>query len=197
MRSLAAIDLELSVPFNGTFAGRGQYQLFRVQLADARPLRIDLDDAAAANRHELYVRMGSPPTRSSFQFQSTAVAADQRIIVPMAAPGDWYVLVYTESAAALSNFSLLATAKPLFIDRVTPNRVSDGAEAVLTVSGAGFTGGTKVQLVGRTTLRSRALSKFTRPSGSPFASQRTRCRRTCIRCESLCPMTRRLNSRAR
>ena len=70
----------------------------------ASPLRIDLDDSAAGNRNELYVRLGTPPTRSDSQYQSAAPAADQRVVVPLAAPGDWYVLVYTESAAAPSNF---------------------------------------------------------------------------------------------
>jgi RHS repeat-associated protein len=147
LRSLSAIDLTLGTPFDGTLAGSGQYQLFRVSVANASPLRIDFDDSAAGNRNELYVRSNTPPTRSVFQFQSAAPAADQRIVVPMAAPGDWYVLVYTELAAALSNFRLTVAAAPVFLNEVTPDRVGDTAETVLTLTGAGFTSGTAVELI--------------------------------------------------
>src|SRR5207249_1261524 len=113
----------------------------------ATPLRFDLDDSAAGNRNELYVRQGTPPTRSEAQYQSAAPAADQRVVVPLAAPGDWYALVYTESAAALSTFSLLATTTPVVLGGVTPNRVGTAAETVLTVTGAGFAAGMAVELV--------------------------------------------------
>src|SRR5262249_4893245 len=39
-------DLSLGVPFNGTFAGSGQVQLFRVSVPASSPLQIDLQDAA-------------------------------------------------------------------------------------------------------------------------------------------------------
>src|SRR5262245_49533607 len=128
-------------------AGRGQFQLFRVQVLNPTPLLIRLDDGAAGHRNELYVDLGTAPTRSSAGYQSVAAAADQRVTVPLAAPGTWYVLVYSEAVPALGGFRLTATASPLLLSEVTPNRLSDGAESVLSVTGAGFRTGTAVELV--------------------------------------------------
>src|SRR5262249_52608857 len=141
--SQGAIDLPLNVPFHGTIAGSGQFQLFRVQFLEPTPLLVRLDDTAADHRNELYVNLGSAPTRSSVRYQSTDATADQRVTVPLAAPGTWYVLVYSEAAPGPSSFQLLATGSPVLVSNVTPDRLGTATESVLSLTGAGFEAGTK------------------------------------------------------
>jgi len=151
MRSLNAIELTLGTPYNGTLGGNGQYQLFLVKTFTATSLAASIDRTGSGNDVvliETYVRMGTPPTRSEAQFESTTPGSGQRIVIPVAAPGDWYVLVYTVSAPPQTNFRLIVSAEPIVLGQVTPNRVGAGAETVLAVTGAGFAAGTVVELVG-------------------------------------------------
>src|SRR5262249_2530029 len=64
-----------------------------------------------------------------------------------ASPGTWYVMLYSRSAPAPSNFSLLALSNPIFLDSVSPNSYATNQTATLTVSGSGFLPGTHVTLV--------------------------------------------------
>jgi RHS repeat-associated protein len=127
--------------------GPGQYQLFRVRVIGATPLALTLQDEAADHRNEVYVRMGTPPSRSEWSFRATDPAAGQRFVVPLAAPGEWYVLVYTAAAGTPGPFRLTASLDPVVLDRITPDRVAGGTETVLTVTGGGFTPETTVELV--------------------------------------------------
>lgn len=145
--SASAIDLTLNAPYNGTLAGGGQFQLFRVQIPAPTPLIINLEDSAAGHRNELYLRLGAVPTRSDFSYQAKTPAAGQRLLVPAAAPGTWYALVYSETVPAPGPFRLTATASPIVVDGVTPARLGTAADGVLSVTGAGFIAGTTVQLV--------------------------------------------------
>src|SRR5439155_27173459 len=65
---------------------------------------------------------------------------------PPGRPGDWYALVYTESAATPGAFQVTATTAPVVLGGVTPDRVGIAAETVLTVTRAGFTAGAAVEL---------------------------------------------------
>jgi RHS repeat-associated protein len=143
--SLTISNLSLNTPYNGTVSGSGQSQLFRVQVTAATPLRFTFDDTNADNRHELYISHVISPSRSVFQFQ--AVGTDPEILVPLASPGVWNVLVYSDAVPAPGAFSLTATARPILINGVTPGQLSNAAESILTVTGAGFVLGTTVQLV--------------------------------------------------
>src|SRR5262249_51954281 len=62
-------------------------------------------------RKELYAKSGPPPPRpDSDSPSSPAGAADQDLLVPGAAPGTWYLLVYGTSVPAPSAYTLLAQA---------------------------------------------------------------------------------------
>jgi RHS repeat-associated protein len=142
------VDLALGTPFAGTSVGSGQAQLFRVTLPEASPLLVTLDDSSANNRNELYAKLGSPPTRGDYHYRfSTPASADQTILVPMATPGTWYILVYSEAVPSPGSFTLLAADSEIFLTSVTPDRHGNSAPATLTLSGAGFVAGTSVALV--------------------------------------------------
>ena len=108
-------DLTLGTAYTGTLVGSGQAQLFRVNVPAGQQLRVVLDDSAGSNRNELYAQFGAPPTRADFQFRAAAASADQQLFVPSAAPGTWYVLLYSEAVPAPGTFTLTATAGDIFL----------------------------------------------------------------------------------
>jgi RHS repeat-associated protein len=142
------IDLSLGTPYFGSVAGRGQAQLFRVNLPVAEPLRFRLDGSAIADQNELYVKFGATPTRADYDYRYTASAsADQEILVPLATPGAWYVLVYAAAVPSPpSSYTLTAEVADVFLIEVSPPRQGNQADATLTLTGAGFQPGTTVTL---------------------------------------------------
>jgi RHS repeat-associated protein len=140
-------ELTLGTPHAGNLVGSGQAQLFRVTIAAGQQFRVVLDDSAAGNRNELYARLGAPPTRADFQYRATAASADQELFVPNAAPGTWYLMLYSPAVPAPGTFTLTATANDIFLDGVTPDRHGNGTDMVLTLTGAGFDRSTVVELV--------------------------------------------------
>jgi len=139
--------LALDVIHEGTLAGSGQAQLFRVTVLETKPMLIALDDASSENHNELYVRYGAPPTRGHFDYRSsTPAAADQEILVAPATVGEWYVLVYASHVPTSGSYTLLASVSDLFLQSVTPDHHSTLADAVLTLTGAGFNSTTAVEL---------------------------------------------------
>ena len=140
--------LALGTTYAGSLPGSRTAQLFKVTLAEAKKLLVKLDDASSADHNELYLKFGSPPTRSDFQYKFDApAAADQEILVPSAPAGDWFILVFGESVPNPSTFTLLATDGELFISKVTPDRGAANADLTLTITGAGFDSSTTVKLV--------------------------------------------------
>jgi len=143
------IDLTLGTPYSGQWAGSGQAQLFRVSISPSMPARIVLNDNSSANSNELYVRLGSPATRAEYDYRfSDPSAADQQVMIQMAAAGTWYILIYSANAPQPGGFTLLAAAADLLLTSVTPDRAGTGADVHLTLVGAGFVAGTQVELVG-------------------------------------------------
>src|SRR5438045_6998906 len=113
-------ELTFGTPFTGTLTAGGCAQLFRVPVAETQALSIVLDAASSAGHNELYAKIGSPPTRSDYQFASfTPGAVDQSLLVPAAAPADWFILVYGEAVPEPASFTLLARAADVFVNSVT------------------------------------------------------------------------------
>jgi hypothetical protein len=145
--SVAPTDLALNAPFDGTLAGSGQYQIFRINIATPTPLLVTLDHSVDTEHTELYVSQGSVPLRSSQGLRAVGPGADQQILVPLASPGAWFVIVYAERIASPSPFRLLASAAPLLVSNSTPSQSAANTETVMAISGGGFVPGTTVGLV--------------------------------------------------
>jgi hypothetical protein len=172
MSQTSQTELTLGTAFQGTLAGSGQAQLLRVHVSEAGPLRVDLDDSSPANHNELYVQFGSPPTRSEYAFRSeTPLAPDQSIVVPVAAPGDWYILVYGEAVPQASSFTLVASTTAISLTGVTPDRLGDSTESVLTLAGAGFNGVSAVELVAAGTGMAFPAATFDIPSPAQLTAR--------------------------
>ena len=142
------VDLELSVAYSGTVPGSGHARLFRINLDESSPLFVTLDDAGDGNRSQLSARRGSPPTPEDYDFRSIpAGSADQQLLIPMAAPGMWYVLLYTDYTPSQGAYTLLARASAITLLAVTPEKHGNGADTIIALTGAGFEPPVRVDLV--------------------------------------------------
>src|SRR5262249_51991862 len=84
---------------------------------------------------------------ADFQYSSAdPQQSHQHVLLPQAAAGDWYALVYGEPATVPGQYQLTATTGTLLVAAVTPDHTGDGTDTILTVSGLGFTAGTAVEL---------------------------------------------------
>ncbi|MBX7105905.1 MAG: hypothetical protein K1X57_17610 [Gemmataceae bacterium] len=155
-----------AVPFIGKLTSSGQAELFRIDVPSGNLLNILLNDATDTNRNELYVRLGSPPTRRDFDYSyQSANSADHEIMVPFAAPGKWYILVYGDRVPAPSNVTVLARSAPVLLTNNSPNQGVADPNTKITVTGAGFAVGSKVDLVNGVTVipaNDVSIDSFTR-----------------------------------
>ena len=135
--------------YNGIFIGSGQAQLFTVDVPQAQQFLVSLKDSSTADHIELYAQLGAPPTRSDHQYAATAPGSvDQQLLVPMAAPGIWYILVYAEAvAAAPQDYTLTPSATPVSLTAVFPDHIGNAEDAVLTLAGGGFDSTTTAALM--------------------------------------------------
>ena len=103
-------DLVLGTTHAGTPVGSGQAQLFRVTVPDVKQLQIVLDDASGADRNEVYVRFGAPPTRADYQYRFTTPASAPpggTGLLPYATVNGTEFATYTSSAGIQSYFIAL------------------------------------------------------------------------------------------
>ena len=142
------MPLALGTPYDGTLAGDAEAQLFRVDVPQSQQFLVSLQGISAADHVEVYARFGSPPTRDDTQYAATAPATTgEDVLVPMAAPGTWYILVYAETVGTPpEGFTLTAGVAPMTLASVSPARLGNADDATLTLTGAGFDPATTVSL---------------------------------------------------
>ncbi len=128
-------NLTLGTPYQGTLAGSGQAQLFIVTLANPGALAVELTDTNANDENEVYVSLGTAPTRDTFQYRYTSTGADQTLALA-AQPGTYYILVYNNLVTSPgSNYTFLVQGGPFVLTGSTPGKVGDSQAATLLVSG--------------------------------------------------------------
>jgi RHS repeat-associated protein len=144
----AVAQLNLGTPLTMNIAGSGQSQLFQLNVPQPQQLVVSLTDANSADRNEVYVSQGTPPTRSDYQYKfETPASANQRVSIPSASAGTWYVLVFNENALQTGSFTLKATGGSTFLQSASPARGSTSVDTVITLTGLGFDSTTTVQVV--------------------------------------------------
>jgi RHS repeat-associated protein len=144
----AFYNLPVNTIFSGTLAGDGQAQLFTIAGVQGQSLRLALDDSTNTDQVEMYARLGSAPTRSSYDYCGTAASADQQILIPNTT-GTWYVLLYATQVPDPSPFTLSAAAADLQVMSATPDHYANNAPLTMTITGAGFVVGAGVELIGQ------------------------------------------------
>ncbi len=148
------VDVALNTTFNGTL-NNNEARLFRVDVPAGQVLTLRATDATPTDRIEMYARLASPPTRETFDYRYSALGNDQQIVIPSAAAGSWFVLVYGASVPVASAFTFTPSTALARIASVVPERAGNALPLRITVQGAGFATGTTVELVtadGNTTL---------------------------------------------
>ncbi|MCX6876240.1 MAG: putative Ig domain-containing protein [Verrucomicrobia bacterium] len=146
MEETLPTPLIAGTPFAGYFHGSGQARIFALTLATSMPLLLELMNAGADNQIEFFAKLGAPPTRGDYDYVSDTASSSQRTLIPIAAAGTWYVLVYGDYIPTPGNYTLTATPHEVFLTDLTPALGSSAEEAQLRISGAGFVGGTEVTL---------------------------------------------------
>jgi RHS repeat-associated protein len=148
LQETAETNIVTGAPVNGNFTGSGQAQLFVFKLTNGSPMLINLGNSGVGNVTELYVGFGSPPTRGTYNYHATVGnSSSQQILIPQAVGGTYYVLVYANQITTPGAYTLSVTTSDLFLTSVFPSSLGAGADAVLTLSGAGFDSSTTVQLI--------------------------------------------------
>ena len=67
-------------------------------------LLVTLKDSTSTDVNQVYAKLGSPPTPANYAYEfADGVAASQQLLVPSAAPGTWYILVYSASVPSASS----------------------------------------------------------------------------------------------
>ncbi|MFO0875988.1 MAG: RHS repeat-associated core domain-containing protein [Gemmataceae bacterium] len=147
VRRTSTVELALGTPYSGTLPGNATAHLFRVHIPQGKQFFVTLIDPASADRNELYLKRGVPPTRGDFDYRSATSSSNQSIHVPFATSGDWYILAYGATLPAASTFTLSATATDLLLTDSAPRRLGNAGNTMLALTGAGFVPGTSVSLV--------------------------------------------------
>ncbi len=103
---------------------------------------------AGSLQGEVFVRYGTPPTSSDFDFASANVLEpDRKITLLSPQAGAWYVLVYGRDVAGTnSDVTLKATRQPLGINAVVPSGGSNLGTVSGVLRGSGLTSDTVVTL---------------------------------------------------
>ncbi len=146
MARLTVTDLLIGTPYNGEFAGHGDAQLFRINLTEASPLSINFGGTPNSNV-EVFARNHIPPTRQTFDVRNLKTGWQHQTLIPLAAPGSWYILVRGTNVKAADLLNLQADNASVAIAGVVPERYGANANAMLSLTGAGFVQGTTVELV--------------------------------------------------
>jgi YD repeat-containing protein len=141
-------DLTLGTAYQGSLVGNVQAELFQIAVPQSQGLLLVLKDLSSADQNELYLKFGSLPTRSDYQYRfSNPASANQQILVPVAAAGNWYALLYTDSVPSPSTYTILATTSQIFLTGSTPIHSGTSADTTLTLTGSGFDQTTSVDLI--------------------------------------------------
>ncbi len=162
--------LTLGAATAGTLAQNGA-AYYRVDVRTGDTLVIDFDSAAASGFTELYASFGTMPSRSRADFSAiTPFEQDQRIIVPVARGGTYYILAHgTDVPSGSTPFSLTARTITFGVLDTDYGVAGNAGRATIKITGAKFTGKTTAQLVlGATTLN--AVSYWTSDPSTLYAT---------------------------
>ncbi len=148
MAQTAETNLALGATLTGEFSGNGQAQLFAITVTNGGPLLVTLEQhRRKLIPPNLHVKLGSPPTRGVFDFQSVnSTSANQQILISQAVPGTYYILVYGGYIPTPGNYTIQAEPANLFHTGATSAPGAYNAPLNLTLTGAGFISSTSVQL---------------------------------------------------
>lgn len=80
-------------------AAKGSFTFYSIQVpADTTRIVVSLSGTSSANNCDLYMKLGSYPTLSSYNAKGTATTGGETLTVSNPAQGIWYILLYGSTA---------------------------------------------------------------------------------------------------
>ena len=113
-------DVSLGSLAQGQLVGSGQAQIYRFDVSNSSPMRIDLTLVNFNGSVEMYTKLGSAPTRSTYDYRYRGTnSQNESILIPMAQAGSWYVLIYGSYVPQVTVFSLQVTVQRIFLESIS------------------------------------------------------------------------------
>ncbi|WP_175517724.1 RHS repeat-associated core domain-containing protein [Planctomicrobium piriforme] len=138
--------INLGQTYNGNFSTFAQY--FKVNVTDAGPLLISFTDGTAGDVVQIFGKYGSLPEPRAFDVRNSTIGSNHQVLVPLAPPGTYYILVNGVKANPGSTFTLKVTSPALAVTASAPRAYGVGTGlATLVFNGVGFVSGTQAELV--------------------------------------------------
>jgi RHS repeat-associated protein len=146
--------LTLNTPTPGNFSGPGMVRYYRLTVTTAGALAFTLTSLAGPGELRVVASRGVLPTLQDAQFDDTIPnQAGQFALVPMAAPGEYYVAVFNVSIMGpTADFTLTAT-QPTGVTLLgsAPNSGGNTGPVTVDLRGLNFTPTTTFRLVNTAT----------------------------------------------
>jgi RHS repeat-associated protein len=145
-----ASTIEIGDSAEGQFSGAADRKYYAVQAPPDGHLRAHLDILDNQGIYQVYLRYGALPTLGQYDHALAIDGADaDGLLVPNAARGTWYVLLYADSLGGGSGDYRLQVDfnTGVFITSATPGRVGTAVPATFTLNGAGFAPSSTVTLL--------------------------------------------------
>lgn len=161
-------QLQDGVAFVGSHGLGSTEQYFRVASVGGKHLLVNFDRIDP--NLEVYIRFGELPTRGQFDYR----LSESSLVIPAAASGDWYFMVYGDQLILEGNFSLKIAQVDVAVTGGSPNLADSDSALDLELFGAGFSSPLSVQLVASNDTRyspaTIAIDSFTSMTASLGAS---------------------------
>lgn len=162
---LDVAELALNTPVTLTLS-KGQAAFYKLNTESGQTLEILLDSEAQVGFNELYVRFGTPPDRTQFDWiHEQPNEPSQRIVVPATQAGTYYLMVYANSTERLPTAcSLVARCLDFGVSDVEPAAGGNVGEVTVRIDGALFDSKTRVELVGPDRTLRAAWTEYVDPT---------------------------------
>ncbi len=141
--------LTVGQEYSGSLSGTGDRDYFVVQVPPGGHLRVTLEGLDGLGSNQIYLRHGALPSTGTYDYKySVNGQASHEVFVPSAKPGYWYILVSSNNVAGDGAYTLKVDYYTgVFLDRMTPGQHGNVPNTILTLFGAGFAPGAKVDLM--------------------------------------------------
>jgi hypothetical protein len=151
----AIASLVPGTPVGDAFVARFQMKQFKIHLDHSSPLRLSVNCSLPPwSIVGVRLRYGAPPTLSvydsiDFLMNTPTVhggwetilgyeKSRSEMVIPMAATGDWYALLYVYGLSAPTNFTISAIASDVLLESISSGRLAGNVEMNFTLKGCGF-----------------------------------------------------------
>jgi len=163
--AVATASLAPGTALGDQFVGRFQMKQFKTHLDHSSPLRVSVECKLPPwSTIGVRLRYGLPPSLSVYDkidflrnmltvsgLGCTILGIEKsqsELVIPMAAEGDWFVLLYVYELGSPTNFTISAKADGVLLESISSSHLAGNVPMSLILNGAGFKYPAQVTLVG-------------------------------------------------